>query len=189
MFESGAVQCVLAGVGLGWIALEVSQFATRARPTASLRWVSIPVALLIVAVLVPGAVARVRDDHRDLKAERWRSTQIVRLQEAIRAVGGYRHIRHCGKPVTYVGMVSALAYNLKMNVGFVGHRPRQDTLKRVPVVLFTQRANGWALDTFHIRHHRRAACANLSSTVIFDAAHPSGAVVSDSVARALGRAT
>jgi hypothetical protein len=157
MFESGAVQCVLAGVGLGWIALELSQLAARAQPAASLRWVSIPVALLLVAVLVPGAVARVRDDHRDLKAERWRSTQIVRLQETVRAVGGYRHIRHCGKPVTYVGMVSALAYNLKMNVGFVGHRPRQDTDMHVPVVLFTQRSNGWALDTFHLRRHRRAA--------------------------------
>jgi hypothetical protein len=185
MFESGAVQCVLAAVGLGWVALEVPRLASRVPAFSMPRWVSVPVAVLLVAALVPGAVARVRAGRHDLRNERWRSTQIVRLQDAIREVGGYRHVRSCGRPVTYVGFVSILAFDMRMNVGFVGHKPKQDLRRHVPVILFTEGPDGWTLEPSHLHADTRLSCDGLEATVIFNHAHPGGIVVSDHVARRL----
>jgi hypothetical protein len=188
MFESGAVQSVLAAVGLGWIALELPRLAARVRALSMPRWVSVPVALGLVAVLVPGAVGRVRAGRHDLRAERWRSTQIVRLQDAIREVGGYRHIRYCGRPVTYVGFVSILAFDMRLNVGFVGHKPKQDLRRHVPVILFTEGPDGWTLEPAHLKSDTRLSCDGLEATVIFNRAHPGGIVVTDREARFLRRA-
>jgi hypothetical protein len=183
MFESGAAQCVLAGAGLGWIALELPGLASRVRAFAIPRWVSIPVAVALVGVLVPGAIARVRAGRQDLHRERWRSTQIVRLQDAIREVGGYRHVRYCGRPVTYVGFVSILAYDMRLNVGFVGHKPKQDLRRHVPVILFTEGPDGWTLEPSHLTRDSRLSCNHLEATVIFNRAHPGGIVVTDREAR------
>jgi hypothetical protein len=187
MFESGAVQCVLAAVGVGWIAVGVPRLASRVRAVSMPRWVSVPVAVLLVGALVPGALARMRAGRHDLRNERWRSTQIVRLQDAIRAVGGYRHIRYCGRPVTYVGFVSILAFDMRMNVGFVGHKPKQDLRRHVPVILFTEGPDGWTLEPSHLHALKRLSCDGLEATVIFNHAHPGGIVVTDHVARRLRR--
>jgi hypothetical protein len=187
MFESGAIQCVLAGVGMGWIALELPALAARARASSAPRWVSIPVAGALVGTLLPAAVAGVRAGRQDLRREQWRSTEIVRLQNAIREVGGYRHVRYCGRPVTYVGFVSILAYDMRLNVGFVGHKPKQDLREHVPVILFTEGPDGWTLEPSHLNADTRLSCDGLEATVIFNRAHPGGAVVTDREARWLRR--
>jgi hypothetical protein len=196
MFESGAVQCVLAGVGAGWIAGIVVGWITdgvprlripaSSRPLAS--WAGVLVVLAISAALVPGAIGRVRAERQDLHRERVRAMQLSRLQQAIAAVGGYRHVRQCGEPVTYVGFVSALAYDMKMNVGFVGHRPKRDVRRRVPVILFTQGPDGWTLEPSHLRVHSRLRCSSLEATVIFNSRHPRGVVVMDPAPRMHRRA-
>ena len=187
MFESGAVQCVLGAVGLGWIALELPRIASRARAFSMPRWVSVPVALMLVGALTPGALARVRAGRHDLHNERQRSTQIVRLADAIREVGGYRHIRYCGRPVTYVGFVSILAFDMRLNVGFVGHKPKRDLRRHVPVILFTEGRDGWTVEPSHLSADKRLSCDGLEATVIFNRAHPGGIVVTDREARWLRR--
>lgn len=177
MFEAGAIQAVLAGVGVGWIALEISKVRLPRGGLVLPRWVGIVVALALVATLVPGAGARVHSLNQDLKRERWRAEQITRLGDTIDRVGGYRHVRDCGRPVTFVGMVSALAYLTKLNVGFVGHQPKQDVRRHIPVVLFTQRFGGWNIVLSHTRRHRHASCAAIQGTVIFNAGHPRGLLV------------
>jgi hypothetical protein len=196
MFESGAVQSVLAGVGAGWIAGIVAgwiadgvprlRIPPSGRPFAG--WAGVFVVLAITAALVPGALGRARAERQDLNRERLRATEISRLQQAITAVGGYRHVRHCGKPVTYVGFVSALAYDMKMNVGFVGHRPKKDLQRPVPVILFTQGPDGWTLEPSHLRVHNRLRCSSLEATVIFNSRHPRGVVVMDPTGRVHRRA-
>ena len=169
MFESAAIQCVLAGVAIGWVALALPRLAIPAAARRLPRWASVPVALALALTVVPGAIGRARADQTDLKREHWRTTQIARLAETIAAVGG-RHVLACGKPVTYVGLVSALAYQVTLNVGVVGHQPNHDLQRHTPVVLFTPGAIGWAVDTAHLhRRTRRSAPASTrpsSSTAV-----------------------
>ena len=179
MFEAGAIQGVLAGIGVGWIALEISKVRLPRGGLVLPRWVGIVVALAIVVTLVPGVSARVRSVNQDVKRERWRSQQITRLGDTIAALGGYRHVRYCGRPTTYVGLVSALAYLTNLNVGSVGYQPKYDLQRRIPTVLFSQRRNGWSVVLGHGRKHKLATCANvLNTTVVFTARHPRGLVVS-----------
>ena len=187
MFESAAIQCVLAGVAIGWVALALPRLAIPAAARRLPRWASVPVALALALTVVPGAIGRARADQTDLKREHWRTTQIARLAETIAAVGGRRHVLACGKPVTYVGLVSALAYQVTLNVGFVGHQPKHDLQRHTPVVLFTPGAIGWAVDTAHLHRRTRRSCAGLDATVIFNRSHPRGLVVSDQVARRVQR--
>jgi hypothetical protein len=187
MFESAAIQSVLAGVAVGWVALAIPRLALPASARGAARWVSVPLAMLLVLSAVPGAVGRVHAERQDLKQERWRATQIARLADTIAAFGGRRRITSCGRPATYVGLVSALAYQLRLNVGFVGHKPREDLHRHVAVVLFSPGGIGWALEPSHLRPETRLSCDGLEATVIFDAAHPRGLVVSDRVARRLER--
>lgn len=183
MFESAAIQCVLAGVGIGWVALALRDLLAPAGARGVARWVSVPVALVLALAVVPGAIGRIRSDNQDLTLEHWRTTQIARLANTIVAVGGRRHIVACGRPVTYVGLVSALAYFVRLNVGIVGHMPKQDLHGHRPIVLFTPGASGWTLRTAHLHRHMRLRCAGLNATVIFSRSHAGGQVVRHHVTR------
>jgi hypothetical protein len=186
MLESAGVQCVLAGVALGWIITDLPRLRLRrVRGSGSdggggLRapsWIGVPLAALIVISLVPGALARVRAERKDLTHERARTMQITRLDRAISLLGGYRHIRDCGRPTTYVGFVSILAYFTHMNVGNVGHKPQFEERQSYPVILFSEGPHGWSLQPWHLRPATRASCSRLRAKVLFDARHPGGRVV------------
>ena len=80
----------------------------------------------------PGALARARKERTDLKHERARTTVIGRLEATVGHLGGYKHIRECGEPVTTVRYVSILAYFMKLNDGKVGHRPKFELRQKLP---------------------------------------------------------
>ena len=103
--------------------------------------------------------------------------QITRLEHAINDLGGYKHIRECGRPATYVGFVSILAYFTHLNVGLVGHRPAFELKQSYPVVLFSQGPHGWTLLPWHEPAALQATCSTLRAKVLFDARHPNGRVV------------
>src|SRR5437764_7288297 len=65
MFEAAAIAGVLGGVAVGWALMELPAL-WRGVP----RWVGVPVVALLVASLVPGALARMRTERRDLRHER-----------------------------------------------------------------------------------------------------------------------
>jgi hypothetical protein len=157
MFEAAAVVSVFVGVAVGWALIEIPGL----RPGIP-RWAGVPLALVLVGVLVPGAIARIRTEHKDLRAERDRTHEIALLQNTINRLGGYRHIRNCGEPGTYVGYVSTLAWFEKLNVGWVGHRPQIELHQQYPIVLFTPLPHGgWYVLPWHTAPSNVAICSRL----------------------------
>ncbi len=167
VMEPAAIAAVFAGVAVGWALLEVP------RLRAGLpRWVGVPIVAVLVATLVPGALARLRTERTDLRHEHGRTHEIGLLQGAINALGGYRHIRNCGEPVTDVEYVSALAWITKLDVGFVGHRPEFEVHRKYPIVLFSPLAHGgWRVLPWHTRTHQLARCRGLNAMYV---ARPGG---------------
>jgi hypothetical protein len=173
MFEAGAMMIVVAGVGVGWILDGTRKLALAPRAGG------VALVAVLVGFLVPDAVAAMRAEHRDLRHERARTTEIHRLDAAIKAVGGYRLVRFCGQPSADVEWVSILAWYTKLDVGYVGHRPQWEIrVQRQPMVLFTPLPNGWVVHTWYIPAARRAACARLNNVYyIVNPAHPGGILI------------
>ena len=172
MFEAAGVAAVLAGVGVGWVLLEAPRLR-RGFP----RWVGAPVVIVLVAALVPSALARLRTERTDLRHERTRTHEISMLQTTINVLGGQRHIRNCGEPVSSVEWVSALAWMVHMNVGFVGHKPSFERHQRYPIVLFTPLARGWKVLPWHTHPWQVARCRGLNAEYVVTRRHPGGVLV------------
>jgi hypothetical protein len=172
MFEPAGVLAVLAGVAVGWILTEVPKLRRGIR-----RWAGVPVVALIVLSLVPGAIARMRAERKDLSHERGRTKVIKWLGSAVDHMGGGAHVRGCGQPVTNVEYVSILAFYTNLNDGNVGHRPQFELHLKHPIVLFTQMPNGWAAMPWHTAPSKRASCSNLNSIWIYTRPHPAGVLV------------
>lgn len=177
MFESAGVQCVLAGVAVGWIVAALMQSKVRWRSLVAPRWLGIPVAVAIAATLVPGAIARMRAEHKDLIHEHARTHVINWLATAIRHLGGEKFINYCGKPVTHVGYVSVLAWFTHDNVGYLGHRVKFEMGLDHPIVLFTQLPNGWETLAHHTLPSKVASCTRLNKAWIYTSHHPNGVLV------------
>jgi hypothetical protein len=169
MFEPAGMLGVLAGIGVGWIITGLPEL----RPGIP-KWVGVALVAVITATLVPGAIARLRDERRDLKHERARTEVIAQLHAAIDHLGGDAHVRACGEPVTDVEYVSILAFYTNLNDGDVGHRPKFELTLPHPIVLFTHVPNGWAAMPWHTVPSKRAGCANVNALWIYTRHHPNG---------------
>jgi hypothetical protein len=170
LFEPAGVMIVLAGVAIGLILQEVPKLGRYRVPS----WAGMLVVGLIVASLVPGAIARARKEHKDLKHERVRTAVIGRLSDTINAVGGWQRIRDCGHPVTTVQYVSILAWYTHLNDGVVGHRPKFELKQKTPSVFFEPLHSGWTVLPWHIVPNKNAACASLKRSFIYSRHHPHG---------------
>ena len=171
MFEAAAVGAVLAGVAVGWALLELP------RLRAGLpRWAGVPVVAVLVATLVPGAIARLRAERHDLRHERGRTHQIALLATTTNLLGGPRRVQECGQPVTDVGYVSALAWIYHSNVGSVGglqqHIEKIQLRLPLPKVLFLPiSTGGWLVRPWHTDPRDLARCRALH------AAYAGGALI------------
>jgi len=173
MFEAGALAAVLAGIGVGWALTELPKLGRGFPP-----WAGIPVVAVLVASLVPGAVARGRAERVDLRHERGRTNQIKLLETTIDTLGGYRHIRDCGEPVTVVEYTSTLAWLTHLDVGSVGYLPGLEMRRRYPIVLLLPvPGGGWAARPWHTHPWQRAQCANLHASYVLTKQNPSGALI------------
>jgi hypothetical protein len=167
MFEPAAIAAVLAGVGVGLLLSELPRLR-RGIP----RWAGIPIVVVLVGALVPGAVARVRSEHQDLRHERARTHQITLLQKATIALGGAHHVGDCGQPVTDVGYMSALAWLYHRDVGSVGGLQQHVMAAELrnpnlPKVLFNPLpGGGWGVLPWHIRPSQVAACRGLHAVYV-----------------------
>ncbi len=166
MFEAAAVVGVLAGAGVGWMLLEAPRL-WRGLP----RWAGVPVVAVLVGVLVPGALARVRTERADRHHEVARTHQIQLLQTTTSVLGGARHIQNCGQPVTDVDYVSALAWEYHLDVGSVGglqqHVEKIQLREPIPKVLFRLvPGGGWNVLPWHTRSYQVPRCAGLHAAVI-----------------------
>ncbi len=173
MFEAAGVGAVIAGVGVGWALTELPRLRA-----GFPEWIGVPLVVILVASLIPALVGRVRDERVDLKHERGRTTQIGLLQTTVNTLGGYRFVRSCGHPVTYVEYSSAMAFLMRLNVGNIGYIPRIEKHRRYPIVLFYPvTTGGWVVQPWHLHHHSRPRCDGLNASYVLTKSHPSGTLI------------
>ncbi len=176
IFEPAVVAVVLAGIAFGWILREIP---SRLRLPA---WSGVAVAVVLALCLVPGLITRAGHEHRDLRHERLRTTEIGRLTTTIDRLGGRSAVLRCGKPVTNVEFVSILAWLVHRNVGYLGHRPNFELHLKHPIVLFTQLPNGWATWPWHTFRSRLASCESMKAVYVVTKGHPGGVLVRNRIA-------
>jgi hypothetical protein len=152
LFEPAAVMVVLAGVAVGRLLVEPPRLSSPPGLAA------IGLVVLFLGSMVPAAVWDIRHERKDLFHERGRTRQIHRLQGVIAQLGGVAAIRACGQPVTEVGFQSILAWEMGLNVGKVGYRPKRNIKTGRPIVLFEPPGYGWQVRPVHTRRSQLAQC-------------------------------
>ena len=155
--EPAAVVAVLAAAALGRL-LVIGVTTNWVARIASL-----VVVAGVIAAVIPTAENRVAVARAAVTQRRHDATRLDRLQAVIKLLGGPHRIRSCGQPAAIVGLQSALAYDLDMNVGFVGHTPARLIHHRKPIVLFKPDGFGWVVIPIHTRRLDVARCATLLS--------------------------
>ncbi|MGO9750662.1 MAG: hypothetical protein ACLP8S_09595 [Solirubrobacteraceae bacterium] len=165
MFEPAAISGVIAGIGFGWLLTKPPPHSRRVQ-----RLSGPALALVLVAALIPDAKARYDTEQSDLKHEHGRTAEINALAKTLTALGGSTRIRSCGNPVIDVEWLSAIAYSMHMNVGFVGYK----TATRQPIIVFTPLPNGWQILPQHIPRTARTRCAGLHAEWVANHSNPGG---------------
>ena len=95
--------------------------------------------MVLLAIMIPDAIAAVRAEHKDVYHERARTVEINKLAATINSLGGYKRVLQCGQPVINVEYASIMAWYVHMNTGLIGYRPQFElTKKHNPIVLFTR---------------------------------------------------
>jgi hypothetical protein len=150
MFEAAGVAMALAGAAVGRVLVHAP---------AKFTWAGAAVAAAIVISLVPTAISRARVEHRDLRVQRARTTQVNRLAGVVSRYGGPARFRPCGEPLTRLEYQTILAWTLHVNVANVGFKYGPAVRSGRPIVLFTPVTHrGWRVRAVH---QRLASCQSL----------------------------
>src|SRR5207302_7769896 len=126
-----AVMCVLAGVAIGRIVLDIPPLLGRIAPRlppAAAGWATALVVLLIAGTMVPPARSRLRIERVDLRHERARTKELGRLSTVVKRLGASR-ILACGQPNIPIGYQSTLAWYLGSNVGILYFAPYSQSFR------------------------------------------------------------
>jgi hypothetical protein len=168
LIEPGAVIVVVVAAEIGH--LLQGDLGRLKLPQAAAPWLralaAAAVALFLMA-LIPTARDRVHEENAELLIQRHAAKQMRRLEAVIDRLGGAARIRACGQPVTFVGFQSALAWELGLNVGYVGYKPGRSIHKGLPIVFFKSHNFGWQVRPIHSAPGRRASCALLRTDSSF----------------------
>jgi len=176
MFEPGVVAIVIGAVFFGWLLAEIPRFFRAP-------WVvGLVLAAGITAAIVPGALSRLRAEHKELSGEHARTAQIDRLSSFVDYLGGLRGIESCGKPVLNVEYVSIFGWLTHLNTGQIGYKANWELHQPYPTVLLTSLPNGWAAYPWHTRAADVRRCdARMKVLYIFTGQHPNGIIVPNQV--------
>jgi hypothetical protein len=153
--EPAALMLVLAAGAVGRL------LALPHGPRWLVRIGAVAVVTVLVVAVIPTAEHRVSAAHAAILQRHRDATRLDRLQEMIARVGGPSRIRSCGQPTSLVGLESAMAYELGMNVGDVGHKPGRAIHSHEPIVYFEPVDLGWKLRPFHVRPRKVLRCEHL----------------------------
>jgi hypothetical protein len=138
------VMVALAGAAVGRVLVEgarIPRFGS---------WASVALIAVVVLSLVPSALSRERTEHKDLRVQRVRTTDINRLAGAVSRLGGAARFKPCGEPLTRLEYQTVLAWTLQLNVSRVGFKYGPAISSHRPVVLFTPLSNGaWKVQALH----------------------------------------
>jgi hypothetical protein len=160
MAEPAAAMVVIAGTFVGRL------LAAAPRIPAPYRFAPVAAVLILLGFLVPVARQRFSVARAAVAQRRQADLKIDRLAGVIARDGGAARILACGTPVSVVGYQSTLAWDLGLNVGFVGHKPANAIHRHYPIVLFKPDQLGWRVLPIHIRPGRRAVCDRLRATAL-----------------------
>jgi hypothetical protein len=153
MFEPAAVVIALAGVAVGRVLIEAP------RISREVGWAGVALVVVLVAALVPPAVSRARDEHRDIRGQRARTAEIGKLSGVVASLGGPARLRRCGEPLTRLEYQTILAWTLHDNVSAVGYKYSPAIASGRPIVLFTPYSHGgWHVQALH---QHAVACRSL----------------------------
>jgi hypothetical protein len=145
MFEAAGVMVVLAGIGIGRL------LADPPKPAGIPSWAGAVLAGILVLGLIAPVVSAARTEHRDIRAQRLRTTELRLLTTIINRLGGTARVRACGEPVTRLEYQTALAYALGDNVSQVGFKYGESIAHGNPLVIFTPDPTGvgWVVQAVH----------------------------------------
>ncbi len=140
MFEPAAVATVLAGALIGRALM--GDWAKRPGDRPARTWAGPAVAALLVAAVLPAAVAAVRNERADLIEQHARTAEIDALPGVVARLGGAELLHGCGEPLTRLQYQSALAYALGDNVSQVGFKYSQALAHGNPELFVTPFESG-----------------------------------------------
>lgn len=170
LFEPVAIVCVLAGVFVGRILLDVTPLLARVGPRVSPRLGAILAAALVLVVvvsLVPAAGSRVRIERADLTHERARTREIDRLHTVIIRLGGVHRILGCGRPNIPIGYQSIFAWYTGLKIGDLYVSQKHERRHPSPLVNVYPLADGWKVFPSHIHGARVRLCHGLRVSLRF----------------------
>jgi hypothetical protein len=176
MFEPGVVAIVIAAIFFGLLLGELPRFF-------GAPWlVGLVLAAGITGAIVPGAIARLRAEHKELSGEHARTAEINHLAGLIDRLGGLRRIEACGKPVLNVEYVSIFGWLTHQNTGQIGYKANWELHQRYSTVLLTPLPNGWSSYAWHTQGADAQSCnARMRVLYIFTPHHPGGELVPNRV--------
>ncbi|MDQ6746336.1 MAG: hypothetical protein M3Z27_10030, partial [Actinomycetota bacterium] len=152
LLEPVAVVCVLGGVLVGRLLVELPDLARRLAPQAGLRAGTALAALLVVAfagALVPAARSRIRQERHDLRNERARAHLLERLDVLVGRLGPARILR-CGAPDVPISYQSVFAWYTGMKIGTLYVNQRLERVHPAALVSIAPRRGGWSATPRHL---------------------------------------
>jgi hypothetical protein len=166
LFEAVSLACVLAGIFVGRVILDLPPLLARAVPRLSpqiIGWGTGVLVLVIAGTFVPAARSRLRVERGDLKHERARAKEINRLSTVISRLGA-AHILGCGTPRMPIGYQSVLAWYLGIRIGALYVNPNTYALHPFTTVDFYPLHNGWRVFPSHVTAASEPHCHGLRLT-------------------------
>ena len=159
--------CVVAGVAVGRVILDLPPLIARIRPRLSPQLAGWATGLLVVVfagTMVPAARSRLRVERADLTHERARTKEINRLSTVISRLGTAR-IFACGQPNMPIGYQSVLAWYMGVKIGELYVDPKHHKLHPTPLVNFFPLHNGWKVLPSDLNAASAARCNGLRLTL------------------------
>ncbi len=166
LFEPVGVACVLAGIFVGRVILDLPPLLARLVPRIppqAIGWGTGVLVLLIAATFVPAARSRLRVEREDLRHERARAKEIGRLSTVISRLGT-SHILACGTPRMQIGYQSILAWYMGIKIGVLYINLNTYALHPTTTVAFFPLRGGWRVFPSHVTPATEPRCHGLRLT-------------------------
>jgi hypothetical protein len=166
LFEAVGVACVLAGIFVGRVILELPRLLARIGPRLSpslIGWATGVLVLVFAGTMVPAARSRLRLERADLKHERARAKEINRLSTVVRLLGA-SHILGCGTPRIPIGYQSVLAWYMGIKIGALYVNPNTYAVNPSTTVDMYPLRDGWRVFPSHVNAATEPHCHGLRLT-------------------------